>query len=245
MKYSFSKIRPYILAMFVGYSMWSPTPSYAFDVVIDPWNLVQSTTSAAQAVLIEINSVKQYQQMLQANMAGMSGQQFTNAMVQLGQLNSLYQSARNLQQSIGAGASAVGNIQALYGASNYPSFHAFETSLAQRKAIGDADATNLLNAASNATSEIQSSEEAHQQVVNAMSGVAGPTEAAQVTAAAVGTVVEQNQAFLGTISAMAQDQGVQRAKASKDEADTEAMESNLAQQNAAALAALQANPTLN
>jgi hypothetical protein len=245
MNFKKSIIRSTLAVLAVAASMLASPGASAMDIVLDPWNLTQNVTTAAQSVLTEIYVVRQYQQMLRSNLAGLSGNQFTNTMQQLGQLNSLMNAAQSLKQSLGVGANAVQNIQSLYGASNYPSFQSFTSSLAQRKAAGDADANNLINAAYNATSEIQSAEVAHQQVVNSLSGVAGPTEAAQATAAAVGTLVEQNQAFLGTLASMAQDQGMQRAKESQADADATSMAAAREQANAASLAALKANPALN
>ena len=244
MKFSKNVVRSTIGASAMAASMLVSTLANAQWITLDPANLIQNIIGAVEAVAQEAEQIKQYEEMVKTNTAGLGGEQFINGS-QLSQLNKLSNSAQSLKQSLGSGASSIQNIQSLYGASNAPNFQSFAQSLAQRKAAGDANASNLLAAADAATQQIQSSQDAHQKVVAATSGVSGVTEAAQATAAAVGTVVEQNQAFLGTMSAMATDRGVQRAKEAQAESDTASMSQKREQENAAALSRLQSNASLN
>ncbi|WP_454912738.1 DUF4141 domain-containing protein [Variovorax gossypii] len=237
-------LRSIASAIVVAASMLGSPASNAQWTVIDPANLIENIISAIQSVSQEMNQVKQLQEQVKSNMAGLPLGEIAGLTQQVSQLQDAYSAAMQLKQSLGSGAQALQNIQSLYGASNYANFNNFAQSLAQRKAAGDANATNLLSAADAAMKQIQSSQDSHSKVVSAAQMANGPAEAAQSTTAAVGVVIQQNQAFMGTMAAMAADQGMQRSKETKSKADSESMALQREQENASALSRLQGNPSL-
>jgi P-type conjugative transfer protein TrbJ len=238
-----SKIRS-LVAVAVAAIGLAAGPARAQWLVLDPGNLAQNIISALEAVSQEANQLKQLQEQVRANQASLPAQQLADSLGQAQRIQVSLDSVMRLKQELGSGQQAIQSIQNMYGASNSGSVQSFMQDIARRKAAGDANATSLLASADAATDQISASQQAHERLISALGTVSGPTEAAQATASAVGTVVQQNQAFLGTISAMARDQGIQRAKEAQREADAESVLNDRESRNADALSRLKSNPTL-
>lgn len=201
-----SKVRT---AVICGLLAASAIPQAAFaifgvgDIVFDPGNYVQTSISAVQSVTQEVNQLKQLEQNVKSNIASFDIAGAAGLTQELATIKSVYGSAQELKNTIGSAQSSFRDLQSVFGAGNYKSWQEFGASIAKRKALGDASATNLYNAAQSNAKQVQAAYDAHQKIVSQSSSVSGMTEAAQSTTAAVGVLIQQQNSMMGTMSAMA------------------------------------------
>lgn len=196
----------------------SGTFAYA-AVVFDPTNFIKNAITAQQAIVAEINAIKQIQQLAKSNSANFKGVDSMTAQQQNERIQQLSGSATRLSNSIGNSQQVVTQMQSIYGAGNYSNWTEFSAVLAKSKAAGDASTTNLINSAEVANQQIIDSSVSHRQIVDSLGGVAGVTEATQATTSAVGVLITQNQSMLGLLAA------------SNKEAGRKAQMENIQQQN--------------
>jgi type IV secretion system protein TrbJ len=208
----------------VAFAIASPVVCNAQWIVFDPANFVRNTITSIQTVIDEINQIRQIEQLIKSNMAGLNIPGFSDLVAQANQIRSLVDSAQRLKTTIGNAQQSMTNIQAMYGAGNYRTWLEFGADIAKRKAAGDQVAINIMNAAEEADQQIVAASAAHAKIAASLNGVGGVTQAAQATGAAVGVLIQESKSMLALMSASAKLQGLaERRKTTEEEVAAKAL----------------------
>ena len=194
-------------------------------IVFDPTNWIQTSATAASTVKQEAiavaNAARMVQmvihsgKMIQLSELGISDLAQADQMVaQIGRLTSADEA---LLQALGKKTDFIGDVTALYGASQSNSFGSFVSGITQRAALGNANAANLINKHEALNQGIQAAQQKRLKIASEIGTVPGATQAIQVATAALDTLIEQNQLQSAAVSA-------QLASAAKKEAAESARE---------------------
>lgn len=201
-------------------------------IVFDPTNWIQTSVTAASTVKQEAiavaNAARTVQmvinsgKMIQLRELGISDLAQAEQMVaQIGRLNGADDA---LLQALGKKTDFIGDVTALYGASQTNNFGSFVNGITQRAALGNANAANLINKHEALNQGIQIAQQKRLKIANEIGNVPGATQAIQVATAALDTLIEQNQLQSAAVSA-------QLASAAKKEA-ADTAQSQTADRNA-------------
>ncbi|MGT2460243.1 hypothetical protein ACU4GI_47025 (plasmid) [Cupriavidus basilensis] len=188
-------------------------------IVFDPTNWIQNTATAVSTVKQEVIAVQNAarlaqmlidgRKMVQLRDLGISDLAQAEQMVsQIGRLNGADDA---LLQALGKKSDFIGDVTALYGASQSSNFGSFVSGITQRAALGNANAANLINKHEALNQSIQVTQQKRLRIANEIGNVPGATQAIQVATAALDTLIEQNQVQSAAVSA-------QLASAAKKEA---------------------------
>lgn len=173
----------------------------AWGIVFDPTNFTQTTITAIQSVEAEVTRLKQLEVQIKENLNSFGGKDIADLKREYGKVMSVYDSAKTLQSSIMGVSQNFDDVKSLFGSGQSKSFSEFGQDMARRSRMGDAAAKNMYMNSQNAQATMKSAYENHQKLVDQASAVNGVTEAAQSTTAAVGILIQQNNALLAMVSA--------------------------------------------
>ncbi|MFJ1256066.1 hypothetical protein [Cupriavidus sp. CuC1] len=188
-------------------------------IVFDPTNWIQTSATAAstlkQEAIAVANAARTVQmlvnsgKMIQLRELGISDLAQAEQMVaQIGRLSG---ADDTLLQALGKKSDFIGDVMGLYGASQSGNFNNFVSNMTQRAALGNANASNLLNKHDALNQAIQTAQGKRMRIANEIGNVPGATQAIQVATAALDTLIEQNQVQSAAVAA-------QLASAAKKEA---------------------------
>lgn len=194
-----------------------PFSSQAQWAVFDLANFLKNSITSIQAVIDEVNQIKQIEQLIKGNLAGLNIPGFSDLVAQANQIRSLVDSAQRLRSTIGNAQQSMTNIQAMYGAGSYRNWTEFGADIARRKAAGDQVAINVMNAAEEADKQIVAANAAHEKIAASLNGVVGVTQATQATGAAVGVLIQESKSMLSLMSASAKLQGLAESRKTAEE----------------------------
>ena len=170
-------------------------------LVFDPSNFARNTVTAIQSVEAQVTRLNQLQLQVKENLNTFGGKDIANLRAEYSKVNATYNSAMNLKSSIVGVQNNFNNVSSVFGSGNFSSFSAFTADMSRRKSIASSISNNLYTNSQNAQVAMKTAFENHQKVVEQASSVNGVTEASQSTTAAVGVLIQQNNALLGMMSA--------------------------------------------
>ncbi|MGT2455697.1 hypothetical protein ACU4GI_21760 [Cupriavidus basilensis] len=188
-------------------------------IVFDPTNWVQNTATAISTVKQEGISVQNAARLAQMMIDGRKMVQLrelgisdlAQAEQMVAQIGRLSGADDTLLQALGNKRDFIGDVMGLYGASQSGNFNNFVSNLTQRAALGNANASNLLNKHDALNQAIQTAQGKRMRIASEIGNVPGATQAIQVATAALDTLIEQNQVQSAAVAA-------QLASAAKTEA---------------------------
>lgn len=208
-------------------------------VVFDPSNFSKNTITAVQQVNAQIDQVKQLQEQIKSNMANFAGKDIADLKREYDKVKGVYDSAKDLQNTLLGVRQNFDNLKATFGAGNYLDFKSMALAIGERAKAGDAVAKNLYDNSRQAQEQMKDSYERHQKIVNQASNVQGVTEATQATTAAVGVLIQQNNTLLSMMAADQTKKAVDTAQATAETLDREKAELKYQQNMAAELQKIQ------
>ncbi|MGE8451106.1 MAG: hypothetical protein ACN6OP_10905 [Pseudomonadales bacterium] len=188
-------------------------------IVFDPTNWVQNTATAISTVKQEAISVQNAARLAQMMIDGRKMVQLrelgisdlAQAEQMVAQIGRLSGADDTLLQALGNKRDFIGDVMGLYGASQSGNFNNFVGNMTQRAALGNANASNLLNKHDALNQAIQTAQGKRMRIASEIGNVPGATQAIQVATAALDTLIEQNQMQSAAVAA-------QLASAAKKEA---------------------------
>ncbi|WP_416047370.1 hypothetical protein [Cupriavidus basilensis] len=188
-------------------------------IVFDPTNWVQNTATAISTVKQEgisiQNAARLAQMMIDARkmvqLREMGISDLAQAEQMVAQMGRLSGADDTLLQALGNKRDFIGDVMGLYGASQSGNFNNFVSNMTQRAALGNANASNLLNKHDALNQAIQTAQGKRMRIASEIGNVPGATQAIQVATAALDTLIEQNQVQSAAVAA-------QLASAAKKEA---------------------------
>lgn len=214
------------------------TSSYALfgvgDIVLDPTNLVQNTSTAISAVKTEVSTASSYIQQIKSTMELVKSTMSLDGLSKLAGLQdelNLYRDLKNtgeqLSSSIQVSQQLSRDMQANFGASNM----SWKTFLESGARSDISRAQVMMDQFSTINKSIEKVSTRRQDIVEKLQSAQGPTQATQAVGAAIDTVIGQNQQIvsaLGTqIANAAGDKMVQTDKKQAADAYYEAYQQKL------------------
>jgi conjugal transfer/entry exclusion protein len=206
-----------VAAVAVGASLLA-APAYALfgvgDIVIDPTNLIQNTSSAISAVKNEINTANAYYNQIQ-QLLGLAKQlQSVNGLANLAgaqQEMALYQQLANVSNQL-LGVLNKSNqlnqtVQAQVGASSMD----WKTFLTTKSDINKSRSDALASQYAAVNQNMIDVSQRRQAIVTQLQNSTGETSAMQGVGAGVDVLIGQNQQMLATLRAQGQDALIQRS----------------------------------
>lgn len=177
--------------------------SLAQWAVIDAGNLVQTTVTAANSILTEVNTYKTMIEQVKSAIELAKSTASVNGLASLAGLQeeyALYTQLKNvdtqLLQYSNQSVQLSQNLKAQYGSSNF-SWDAF---IASRDSVDSNRNKVMLDQYKTVTSSMEKVAQRRQAIVNSLQNAVGQTSALQQVGAAIDVVIGQNQQVIGMMA---------------------------------------------
>lgn len=185
----------------------------AFDIVLDPSNLVQNTASAVAAVKNEVNTANSYITQMQQLVAMGKSLKSVSGLASLAGVEqelALYVQLKSASTQLAA-ASAQSlelsqRLQAQYGASSM----SWQDFLRSRAAIDQGNSKGLAAQYATVTNAIEQISVRRKEIVERLQSAEGQTSAMQSVGAGIDVLIGQNQQLIATLAAEGQSRLVQK-----------------------------------
>lgn len=155
-------------------------------------------------IISAIHAVKQLKELIehtaQLGDANANKQIFLDTFGNSIEINEFLGFVTETQNALKQSQKVMGDLQNIYGASQFGNWEEFTKKIGERRASGDKEAQQLYDAAFAADQQVKKSHEANLKILAANKGVTGVTSAVQGVANALSLVVDQNNTMLRTMS---------------------------------------------
>lgn len=206
---AFPKLRKIAVAATLVVASTVSFPALASGIpVFDGANAIQNTITAMKQVAAYALQLKQFEEQIKSNMAGLTDMKgIVNAQQSMETVEGMLDTLNRLEDKLRDGADMDKTLISWYGSSG-KSPAEFQEILRKRKAAGDQRVTAFIEAYNQNGYTISEANNSLQKMSSSIQAINGPTEGAQAIASAIGILIRQQNSVL----AMMQHDALQKAE---------------------------------